>query len=61
MTLALDLIDGTGPDGQSLDHPHTLKHFRERWYPNLFERTNYNNWEKNGRKDLVRPPLPVIE
>lgn len=51
-TLALDLIDQVGPDGQYLDNPHTLKHYRERWYPSLFERSNYNGWQKKGSKDL---------
>ena len=51
-TLALDLIDEVGPDGQYLDHPHTLKHFRDRWYPELFERGNYNQWQAKGAKDL---------
>jgi len=51
-TLALDLIDEVGPDGQFLDSEHTLKHFRERWYPSLFERDNYNNWQTKGGKTL---------
>jgi trimethylamine---corrinoid protein Co-methyltransferase len=51
-TLALDLIDEVGPDGQYLDNPHTMKHFRERWYPKLFERSNYNGWKKKGAKNM---------
>ncbi len=51
-TLALDLIDEVGPDGQYLDNPHTTKHFRERWYPELFERSTYNGWTKKGSKSL---------
>ena len=51
-TLALDIIDEIGPDGQYLDHPHTMKKFRERWYPSLFERSNYDGWVKKGGKDL---------
>lgn len=51
-TLALDLIDQVGPDGQYLDNPHTLKHFKERWYPSLFERSNYDSWQKKGGLDL---------
>ncbi|RME85737.1 MAG: trimethylamine methyltransferase, partial [Caldilineae bacterium] len=31
-TLALDLIQEQGPDGQFLDSDHTYEHFRERWY-----------------------------
>ncbi len=51
-TLALDIIDEVGPDGQYLDHEHTLDHFRERWYPDLFERDNYVGWKNKGSKDL---------
>lgn len=51
-TLALDLIDEVGPDGQFLQSEHTLKHFRERWYPNLFDRNNYEGWMARGGKTL---------
>ena len=52
-TLALDLIDARGPDGQYLDAEHTLRHFRDRWYPELFERANFESWEANGSKTLA--------
>jgi len=51
-TLALDLIDEVGPDGQFLDTEHTLNHFRERWYPKLFDRNNYDGWLAKGGKTL---------
>lgn len=51
-TLALDVIDEIGPDGQYLDHPHTYRHFRERWYPKLFERSNYDGWKRKGGSSL---------
>jgi trimethylamine--corrinoid protein Co-methyltransferase len=51
-TLALDLIAEVGPDGQFLDCEHTLEHFRERWYPSLFERDNYAGWLAKGGKTL---------
>ena len=50
--LAVDLIDQVGPDGQYLDSKHTLAHFRERWYPTLIDRNNYDNWQAKGGKDL---------
>lgn len=52
-TLALDLIDQVGPDGQFLDSEHTARHFRERWYPQLFDRNNYESWLKRGGKTLA--------
>ena len=50
--LAVDLIDQVGPDGQYLDSDHTRMHFRERWYPTLIERDNYDNWLAKGGKTL---------
>ncbi len=51
-TMALDLIDRVGPGGEFLTSEHTLKHFRENWYPELISRTPYEKWEKGGKKDL---------
>jgi trimethylamine--corrinoid protein Co-methyltransferase len=51
-TLALDLIDEIGPDGQFLQSEHTLQHFRERWYPGLFDRNNYDSWLAKGGQTL---------
>jgi trimethylamine--corrinoid protein Co-methyltransferase len=49
-TLALDVIAELGPDGDFLQTEHTLRHFRERWYPVLFERASYEMWHKAGGK-----------
>jgi trimethylamine--corrinoid protein Co-methyltransferase len=51
--LAVDLIDEVGPDGQFLDKSHTLDHFRERWYPSLFDRDNYDGWSARGGMTLA--------
>jgi trimethylamine--corrinoid protein Co-methyltransferase len=53
-TLAVDLIDEVGPDGQYLDSELTLKRFRDRWYPNLMLRDNYANWVAAGSKTLAQ-------
>ena len=52
-TLALDVIDSAGPDGQYLDKKHTLRHFKEQWHPLLFERSNYEGWVKKGSQTLA--------
>ncbi len=52
VALAVDLIHEIGPDGQYLASEHTLKHFRDRWYPGLFDRHNYGNWLAQGAKTL---------
>ena len=51
-TLALDVIHQIGTDGDYLSTSHTLKHFRQDWRPNLFERRNYDGWLKAGGKSM---------
>ncbi len=52
-TLALDVIDKVGPGGHFLTEAHTFENYKkETWYPALFERNFYENWEKAGRKTL---------
>jgi trimethylamine--corrinoid protein Co-methyltransferase len=60
-TLALDLIDQVGPDGQYLDTEHTRAHFRERWYPRVFERDSYSNWRAKGGKSLAERAAERVE
>ena len=43
-TLALDLIAELGPEGDYLSSEHTVKHYRETWYPSLFNRNHYDGW-----------------
>ncbi len=51
-TLALDLIDEIGPDGNYLSCDHTRKHYKEDWYPKLFDRKNFEDWQRTGSKTL---------
>ena len=51
-TLALDLIDQIGPHGDFLGSDHTRKHYREDWYPKLFDRRSYEEWHAAGAKTL---------
>ena len=43
-TLALDLIAELGPEGDYLSSEHTLNHYRETWYPRLFNRNHFDGW-----------------
>jgi trimethylamine--corrinoid protein Co-methyltransferase len=50
-TLAVDVINKVGPGGHYMEEEHTLKYFREVWYSNLFDRSNYDSWlEQGGRR-----------
>jgi len=52
-TLALDVIDEVGPGGEFLTHSHTYEHFKQDWFPNIFNRQNYEGWEADGRTTLA--------
>jgi trimethylamine--corrinoid protein Co-methyltransferase len=43
-TLALDLIAELGPEGDYLSSEHTVRHYRETWYPRLFNRNHFDGW-----------------
>jgi trimethylamine--corrinoid protein Co-methyltransferase len=60
-TLALDVIAEVGPRGNYLNTEHTLKHYKERWYPNLFERDTYDSWYGKGGKTLVERAAERID
>ncbi len=51
-TLALDVIDQIGPDGDFLASDHTRSHYKEDWYPKLFDRKNFDMWVAAGEKTL---------
>jgi trimethylamine---corrinoid protein Co-methyltransferase len=53
-TLALDEIERAGAGGMYLSSKHTKKHFKETWYPDLFERGSYTDWEKKGGQTLLQ-------
>ena len=60
-TLALDVMAKIGPKGQFLDTDHTLKHYKDRWYPSLFERGNFQSWFEKGEKTLAERVADKIE
>jgi len=51
-TLALDLIHEVGHTGDFMSTRHTLGHFREDWYPKLFDRDTFEGWADSGGKTL---------
>ena len=50
--LALSVIHEIGPDGSHLGTEHTLAHFREDWYPELFDQHRYDDWLRAGAENL---------
>jgi len=47
-TMALELINRVGPEGNFLEQEHTLGHFRENWYPTLLDRSSFAAWKQAG-------------
>lgn len=60
-TLALDLIDEVGPHGDFLGTTHTRAHYKQDWYPKLFDRRNYDHWVADGSKSLQRRAKERVE
>lgn len=52
-SLALDLIDKIGPGGHYLYEDHTLAHFKDVWYSDLFDRTINDIWLEQGAKTFT--------
>ena len=52
-TLALDVMDQVGPGGNYFGENHTLRHFRENWFPTLMNRHNYDRWAADGSLSLA--------
>jgi trimethylamine--corrinoid protein Co-methyltransferase len=48
--LALDLIHKVGPAGNFLQEEHTMDHFKEIRYSELFDRTIHDEWKNAGAK-----------
>jgi trimethylamine--corrinoid protein Co-methyltransferase len=63
--LALEVMDRVGPGGHFIEEDHTLAHFRDVWYSDLFDRTVYDVWlEQGGRRfeeRLREKTLKVME
>jgi trimethylamine--corrinoid protein Co-methyltransferase len=52
-SLALEAMREIGPGGNFLANPHTFKNFKSQlWMPALFERRNWDAWERDGSLDV---------
>ncbi len=60
-TLALDLIAEQGPYGEYLSTDHTVEHFREDWFPALFDRNHFDAWEASGARTLHDRALERVD
>ena len=60
-TLALDTIADQGPFGEYLGTTHTVEHFRDDWFPGLFDRNHYDGWAAAGSTDLHQRAIAELE
>lgn len=65
-TLALDVIAKVGPGGNFMAEDHTYHNFKKEWFfPTLFNRRRYQDWDAAGRPDLAanaqKKLLDIIE
>ena len=52
-TLALDIIEELGPEGDYLSHDHTFRHFKDAYYSKLADRQIYSSWEADGSTTMA--------
>jgi trimethylamine--corrinoid protein Co-methyltransferase len=48
----VELIDRVGIQGNYVEEEHTLTHFRERWLPQLFDRSGFVSLDDSRARDL---------
>lgn len=51
--MAVDVIDKVGPGGDYLGATHTARHFRQVWYPRMFDRRAHHAWAEEGQPTAV--------
>jgi len=47
-TLGVEMLHRTGPGGNFLTDPMTVKRFRDFWFPSLSDRYTYQDWQARG-------------
>ncbi|GAB4255648.1 MAG: glycine betaine--corrinoid protein methyltransferase [Deferrisomatales bacterium] len=59
--LALEVIREVGPGGAFIEHEHTFERFRqELWQPALFERRQWEPWERDGARTARERALEQV-
>ena len=60
-TLALDVIKKVGPNGTYLAEKHTRRHMKEIWRPNVWDRTPYDTWLREGKKGALEKATEIAD
>lgn len=59
--LGVEAIKRVGPGGNFLGDPHTAKHFRENWNPELSDFNNYDQWAATGGLTMAERARKLIK
>ena len=51
-TLAEEVINSVGPGGHFIGENHTVRHFKEFWYPRVFDRRRTALWIEDGEPEF---------
>lgn len=57
----VELINTVGIRGQYISEEHTLKHFKENWFPEIFDRTSFTSFEDCKKADLYNNAHMKVE
>jgi trimethylamine--corrinoid protein Co-methyltransferase len=60
-TLALDLIDELGPEGDYLASDHTFQHYRDPYYSSLADKRQYDDWLEQGGTTLEQRAADQVD
>jgi trimethylamine--corrinoid protein Co-methyltransferase len=60
-TLALDVVDELGPDGDYLSHQHTMRHFREPFYSKIADKGTHGQWLERGATSMEHRAARLVD
>ena len=60
-TLALEVVEELGPEGDYLSHDHTFKHFRDPYYSKLADRQIHSAWEADGSSTMAERAAKKVD
>lgn len=60
-TLALDVVEELGPEGDYLAHDHTYRHFKDAYYSKLADRQIYSAWQEAGSTTMAERAAIQVE
>jgi trimethylamine---corrinoid protein Co-methyltransferase len=60
-TLALDVIKKVGPGGTYLAEKHTRAHMKDIWRPNVWDRTSFDAWLREGKKGALEKATEIAD